>query len=208
MPRFMGREVIITEPETDADGYFAKGSASICIEAPPERQCYTAPDRYGHGQSELIFSEGNTPALLFQAESVGTSGSSLHFALLRPGNGKDLDDLFFSDMTLSNQSEHAFWSDPIISPAKIFVTADFVWGPDESHYSNHRYIISAYILRHTALLDDPYYYLQDQYMTARSYDLEKAHILSSEKPEIVARLRRLKSASRTVQTVPHTPPGH
>ena len=97
------------------------------------------------------------PALLFHAEAVGTSGSSIHFALLRPGNQKDLDDLFLSDVTLSNQSEHAFWSDPVISPAKIFVTAEFVWGPDEGHYSPHRYIISVYDLKHTELLDDPYY---------------------------------------------------
>ena len=31
--------------------------------------------------------------------------------------------------------------------------------------------------------------LEDRYMTARSYDLERAHILSSEKPEIISRLQ-------------------
>jgi hypothetical protein len=140
--------------------------------------------------------------------AVGTSGSSLHFALLRPGDRKDLDDLFISDVTLSNQSEHAFWSDPVISSAKVFVTAEFSWGPDESHYSPHRYIISAYVLKHTDLLDDPYYYLEDQYMTARSYDLEKAHILNSERPEIVARLRPLKANAKTIQPAPHPALGH
>src|SRR5665213_2136803 len=139
VPRFMGREVVITDPETDADGYVPKGSASICIEGPPQRQCYAAPDQYGHGQSEFVEAEKNMPALFFRTEADGTSGFSMHLALLKPGDRKDLDNLFFSDVALSNLSEHAFWSDAVISAAKIFVTAEYVLGPDESHYSDHRY---------------------------------------------------------------------
>ena len=137
VPRFMGREVIITEPETDEDGFVAKGSASICIEGPAQRQCYTVPDRYGHGQSEFVEPKKNMPALLFRADAVGASSVSFQFALLRPGQTKDLENLFPADITLSNQSEHAFWSDPVVSAAKFFVTADFIWGPDEAHYSPH-----------------------------------------------------------------------
>jgi hypothetical protein len=41
------------------------------------------------------------------------------------------------------------------------VTADWTSGPDESHYSPHRYIISAYALRASpSLLDGLYYYLK------------------------------------------------
>lgn len=207
VPRFMGREVIITEPETGADGYVSKGSASICIEEPPRRQCYDARDQYGYGQSELIEFERNMHALLFRADAVGASSASLQFALLRPGNQKDLDNLFTSDVTLSNQSEHAFWSDPVISAAKIFVTADFVWGPDESHYGSHRYAVSSYVLKKW-LSGDPVYGLEDRYMTARGYDYEKAHILISEKPEIIARLRRLKAGAKPTQTVPRIAPKH
>jgi hypothetical protein len=76
------------------------------------------------------------------------------------------------------------------------VTADYVFGPDEGHYGEHRYIISAYVLKPSFLLDGLYYFLDDRYMTARKYDLESnVDILSSEKQEILARLRRVKTAA-------------
>ena len=132
------------------------------------------------------------PAILFSAATGGVSGWQVHFSLLRPGMGNALDDLFLSDTSVSNQSQHAFWSDPTVSDAKIFVTAEYVWGPDESHYSDHRYIISAYVLKPSSLLDGRYYYLDDRYMTVRKYDRENADVLNSEKNEILARLRRVK----------------
>ena len=99
-------------------------------------------------------------------------------------------------MSLSNQSQHTFWKDPAISLAAIFVTGDYVIGPDESHYSEHRYIISAYVLKYTTLLDDPFYYLEDRYLTVNKYDLEKANVLVAEKREVIRRLRRIRSAAK------------
>jgi hypothetical protein len=143
------------------------------------------------------------PALLFSAATGGVSGWTIHFALLRPGTGKDLEDLFIEDMSVSNQSRHAFWHDSAISDAQIFVTADYVWGPDESHYSEHRYIISAYVLKPSSILDDSYYYLEDRYMTVQKYDLEgKADVLASEKQEILARLRKVKAGAKPQQRAP------
>ena len=44
------------------------------------------------------------------------------------------------------------------------------------------------------MLDYPTYFLDDQYMTVRQYDLEeKADVLGSEKQEIVTRVQRVKS---------------
>src|SRR4051812_48505922 len=40
-PTFMGRKVIITEPEIE-DGMFPKGPATVCLEGPPQRQCFSA----------------------------------------------------------------------------------------------------------------------------------------------------------------------
>ena len=68
-------------------------------------------------------------------------------------------------MEVSNQSQHAFWTEPAISGAPIFVTADYVWGPDESHYSEHRYTISSYSLQSSTEVDDRYYYLEDRKKT-------------------------------------------
>jgi hypothetical protein len=194
LSKFMGRELTITEPERDPDGYFPKGPASVCLEGLPQRQCYTAPEAFGNSPTVTVVQiEKDMPALLFSAASGGVSGWTIHFALLRPGTGENLQDLFMSDISVSNQSQHAFWSDSAISDAQIFVTADYVWGPDESHYSEHRYIISAYVRKPSSELDDLYYYLEDRYMTVHKYDLEgNADVLASERQEILARLRRLK----------------
>jgi len=199
----MGREVTITEPELE-DEFFPKGPASICVDGPPQRQCYTAPEGFGREPSVTLVQVGkNTPALLFSTESGGVSGFSIHFALLRPGTGKELDDLFSSDMVVSNQSQHTFWTDSAISDAPIFVTASWTYGPDEGHYGEHRYIISSYIWRPSNTVDGLYYYLEDRYMTVRKYDLDaNADILASEKQEILARLSRIKAETERQKRTP------
>ncbi len=190
LPKFLGREVTIIEPERE-DDFFPKGPATVCIEGPPQRQCYTAPKEFGNNPTvALIDLDKDTPALFFSAASGGISGIGIHFALLVPGADKELEDLFPSDIAISNQGRFAFWSDPVIAGTPIFITADFVWGPGESHYDEHRYMVSAY-LRATASDDPGTYYLQDRYMTVRKYDVDaNPDILASEKQEILARLRR------------------
>jgi hypothetical protein len=101
LPKFMGREVTVVVPETDPDGFFPKGPSSVCVEGPPQRQCYTAPEDFGRDPTaEVVQLEKNIPALLFSAASGGVSGVTIHFALLRLGTGKDLEDLFPSDMSI------------------------------------------------------------------------------------------------------------
>lgn len=145
-------------------------------------------------------------ALLFSAEAyAGGSGSTIYFSLLRPGENDRVDDFLLSGLRLSNQSQHALWTDASLSDAPIFVAADFIWGPNESHYQDHRYMISTHALR---MVDDGVYkssayYLEDQYMTVRKYDLagDKVDILAAEKPEILARLKRVKAeAERQART--------
>ena len=101
-------------------------------------------------------------------------------------------------LSVSNQSQHAFWNDPAISDAPIFATADYVWGPDEGHYGAHRYIVSVYTRNFSHDVNDFEYYLEDRYMTVREYDLDtKADVLSSEKQEALARLRRVKAERKS-----------
>jgi hypothetical protein len=194
LPRFEGRAVTVIVPETDADGFYPKGPASICVEAPPERQCYTAPKDFGRNPTVAVIElKKGEPALFFSAASGGVSGYTIHFALLRPA-GKGLENLFVSDTSVSAQSQNAFWTDASVSDATFLVTADYIWGPDESHFSRHRFIISSYVQRHSLDLEGDYYFLQDRYMTVRSYDLKPGtDILGLEKPETLARLRRIKS---------------
>jgi hypothetical protein len=188
LPKFMGRQLAIIEPEHTDDG-FPKGPAVVCLEGPPKKQCYTAPMDLGNRPTlEIVQLRNDSPALLFSAETGGVSGWSVRFALLGP----DLDNLLFAD-SVSNQNQHTFWFEPAVSDWKIFLTASFVWGPDEGHYGPHRYIISAYFP--SASADDRSYRLQDRFMTIRRYDLDdKAEILGSERSEILHRLKSVVSA--------------
>ena len=199
----MGRELTVTAPELDAE-FFPKSDTpvSLCIEGPPSRQCYTAPKEFVRfPEVTVVQLAKDTPGLLFSAATVGVSGFAVHFALLRAGQGPNLEDCFLSAISISSQSEHALWKLPAVSDAPIFATADYVQGPDESHISEHRYIISTYARRPSTLVDGLYYYLEDQYMTVRKYS-EGAHILNSEKPEILARLKRVKAAHPSPRRTP------
>jgi hypothetical protein len=203
LPKFMGREVTITEPEL-IDEFFPKGPASVCIEGPPQRQCYTAPEGFGRDPSITLIQIGkNMPSILFSADSGGVSGWAVHFALLRSGMGKDLQDLFLSAVSVSNQNQHTFWTEPTISDEPIFLTAEYSFGPDEGHYGEHRYVISAYIMRPSSVFDGMYYWLEDQYLTIRKYDLDAdADILASERQEILARLKRVKAETERQKRPP------
>lgn len=190
--KFEGRAVTVTIPKTDKEGFFPEGPSTVCIEGP--RQCYTAPEAYGiDPQVQIVELIKGKPALLFSALSGGVSGRIINFALLRPGSFGNLHEIMTMD-GVSNQSEYEFWTKPEISVAPIFVVADYEWGPDESHYSEHRFVISAYVLLRSDLLDDPIYFLDDRYMTVRKYDPDAGdHILQSERTEILSRLLKAKA---------------
>lgn len=189
-PKYLGHTITITASEME-DEFFPKGPASICVDLQPKRQCYTAPRAFGRDPAvEIVQVDRDTTAMLFSAQAGGVSGWSIHFALLQPGDGEKLENLFRPQIEVSNQSEHAIWDVLPISRAKIFVTADYIWGPGEGHYATHRYIVSSYVRFPPNELDDrSVYHLADQYMTARKYDPEKSPaILTAEKPEVLARL--------------------
>jgi len=201
LPKFMGRRITIIRPEYEGgeEGiFFPKGPASVCVEGPPRRQCYTGPKDFGNDpEARVVHLKKGVDALLFSAATGGVSGLGIHFALLRVGTERDLEDCFMKQVMLSEQSQHAFWTIPSISDALILVTADYVWGPDEAHHGEHRFIVSAYVWKRQSMLDYPTYYLDDRFMTAKKYDVDdKADVLGSEKQEILARLRRLNPEPR------------
>lgn len=203
LPKFMSHEVTIIPAKLDTETSQPLGPASVCIGGGPAPQCYRAPKDYGRDPAVEVVQLGNdSPALLFSAGSGGVSGWSVHFALLRPGTGKYLEDLL-RDVTVSNQSQHTFWNEPALSDAPIFVTADFIWGPDEGHYDSHRYVISAYTLEDPEDLGSASYYLSDRYMTVRKYNQDaNDDILGAEKAEILSRLRLVKAEADREQRPP------
>jgi hypothetical protein len=75
------------------------------------------------------------------------------------------------------------------------VKAEFIWGSDEAHYSEHRYLISAYVVKSSVVPYGTFYQLEDQFMTARKYDSQSgADLLALERSEILTRLKRVKAA--------------
>ncbi len=197
--KFMGRDVTVVDQGSEKDGFTFKGPASVCLEGAP-RQCYTMPAEFVRNpRVEVVDIEPGSPALLFSAESYGASGWLVHFALLRPGAARGLEDLFVFDASTSNQNQHAFWTESGMSDAKMFVTAEVVWGPEEAHYGPHRYVISSYLAVPAYSPVGALYYLWDRYMTVAKYDLDTDDILAAEKQEILARLARVKQASSGVR---------
>ena len=201
---FMGYKVRLTTPRLGNSG-IAEGDAKVCFERTGESQCFSFPNHEGASHApiglnpelELIQLGKLGSAVLFSAtQYAGGSGGTVHISLLRPGDEKSIDDYLLSDINLSMQSEHAFWSEPTISPTPIFITADYIWGPGEAHIGDHRYIVSAYTLRPEPILgSDPMRYaLDDRFMTIRTYQGRgEFEILVSEKAEILARLKRVKA---------------
>jgi len=212
---FMGHQVTLKKPALDDNG-FAEESAQVCFDVTSKPQCYTPQHGSGSGwgpdlpiglSPELTLMDlgQDRSALLFTVfANYGGSGSAFHYALLRPGNGKEIENLLPPDLILSEISEHAFWSDPSISDAPIFVTADFVWYFRDGHFGDHRFTISAYALEKDlpGVPDLFNYALEDRYMTVRKYPSLNADpgdsdstvgVLNSEKPEILARLKRVKA---------------
>lgn len=188
--QFHGGNVVLKEEKADNPG----PPASVCVEWPEERQCYTSPQGYGRApQAAVVQISSDLDALLFSAATSGATDYGIHFALLTKGAGRELQDLFFSTIEASNQSWHELWSRPALSSSRIFVLADYVWGPGELTHDPHRYMISTYVRKTTPAFDIAHYYLQDRYMTARKYDPEKRkEILTAERAEIYARLSRIK----------------
>jgi hypothetical protein len=88
----MGRQVTIVEPEReDPDGFFPKGPASVCVEAPPQRQCYMAPEAFGNSPTvSVVQLEKGMSALLFSADTGGISGLANSFCSPSPWDRKEL----------------------------------------------------------------------------------------------------------------------
>jgi hypothetical protein len=191
----------LTPPRDDKDdpGMSPPRPAKLCLEGPPREQCYVALDGFGWNATvKMVQLSKERTALLFSAATGGVSGWSMHLALLTPGTGKDLDDLLPVDLSLSNQSQTAFWSEPVVSGERIFVTADAFPGPGEAHYSDHRYVISTYIW------DVSGYWLADRYISARWHNgSDRTDVLGPERPTVIARLRQVVPGIRQRDVLLH-----
>jgi hypothetical protein len=205
---FEGHQVTLMRPAQNDD--LVDTPATVCFDLTSKPQCFTPKDGFYRGwesDADLVLTDlghGRSALLLSAYATSGGSGASIHLALLRPGD-VEIMNMLPSDLHLKEISGHAFVTEPSVSDAPIFVTADYVWGFGETHPEDHRFLISVYVLGN----DWDSYELEDQYMTARKYDgtfgFDKTDILDSERPEILARLKRVKAEREKAEREPQSP---
>jgi hypothetical protein len=195
---FDGQRVTVT-PGTIGRGIAATlTAAKVCLS--PSGQCFSPPASkppFGAAPTASIVQiSPNRDALLFTAiASGGGSGSATMIAVLGLETGR-LENLL-PDVSVSEQGQFAVWQEPTVSPYALIVTADYVWGGGEAHFTPHRYRISTYAMGAMAGGSEPVrYFLQDEYLTSSKHAPpdrpDSTAILDGERAEVLARLRRQK----------------
>lgn len=158
----------------DEDNFPVSGARLCTTEAKP--RCFTLAhsgegsdkgDWFYYGlraTSRRIKLDGGGSVVLFNANCCGGSGSSDRYVLLRPepdGHFKNL----LPEVIVSNQAEVEIWKLATASPMPVFVTADYLWGAMEGHYSDHFFEVQVYV--YDASTDR--YKMRHKYRTAHRY---------------------------------------
>lgn len=128
--------------------------------------------------------------VLFNANSGGGSGSSDRYVLLRFESNRQFKNLL-PEIVVTNQADVAAWDLPAVSPMPVLLTADYLWGAMEGHYSPHFFAVKIYVY-------DPQtdrYKLRHKYTTAHKYpgidNWDQApEILEKERNRIIEVLKR------------------
>jgi len=128
--------------------------------------------------------------VLFNANSGGGSGSSDRYVLLRSEPNQSFKKLL-PEITVTNQADVAAWDMPSVSPMPVFLTADYLWGAMEAHYSSHFFEVRMYVYDQVA----DRYKLRHKYQTAHKYpgidNWEQApEVLEKEKGKIMEILKK------------------
>jgi hypothetical protein len=180
----------------DPDG-IPISDAKVCLTG-AHPTCYHMPDltrgdvTYVFGldpHAEAMMAPGPVPWLLFDATySALGSGSLTQYAILR-SEGTYLVDVL-SGVALTNVSDHAIWHEPKFSPFPLVVSADFVWGKNETHFGRHSHTVE--VRRYDP--DEHEYFRILTYRTSRKYaggDSAPIRVLAPERAEILRRLGHL-----------------
>lgn len=181
-----------TDPGEFAD-CFPKAPARICLGDTGEDRCYALPT-----DKDYIFGLGPKaePAgrfkgqelILFSATFSGCgSGTLTSYALLMRKDGEFVN--LLPKMELTNQSELRLWSLPSISNLPVVMTADFIWGSGETHFSTHRYVVRTYVFSAAT----GKYAEKLHYITHKKYpgldEADDIKVLDAERSAIMDRLR-------------------
>jgi len=145
---------------------------------------------YGlRAKTQRLKLDGGGSLVLFNANCGGGSGSSDRYVLLRSEPDQSFKNLL-PEIVVTNQADVAAWNLPTVSPMPVFLTADYLWGAMEGHYSSHFFEVRIYVY-------DPAmerYKLRHKYYTRHRYpgidNWEQApEVLEKERGRIIEALR-------------------
>lgn len=173
----------------------APAPAKLCAYATPSGvtvDCFEARSSgrafFGQPKFEIVPFAGSEKAVLFTARySAGGSGSSNLWVILTFGRDHKWKNLL-PNLTLSEQSDHLFWSSGDISTFGLFTVADYVFQKGETHFGAHRYRIRTFEFcrsKHS-------YVLADEFVTKDKYPgLDEADTIRVIKPNLSRIQKRL-----------------
>jgi hypothetical protein len=183
---------------TDTDGFPTSGAKlcllnarGTCFQMPSHKEEASGSVTYEFGldpMAEKHLLKGGGSFVLFSSQfSGGGSGTLDSLAILRfEGDGKIVNLLPFGGVT--NQSDRTMWQIASVSNFPILLTADFYWMEGETHFSKHRYTVTAY--RFDPGLDR--YVKALSYRTSKKYpgldEVDRVDVLNTERAQILQRL--------------------
>jgi hypothetical protein len=140
-------------------------------------------------KSQRLKLNGGGALVLFNANCCGGSGSSDRYVLLRSEPDRSFKNLL-PETIVTNQADVAAWDLPAVSPMPVFLTADYLWGAMEAHYSAHFFEVRMYV--YDPVADS--YKLRHKYRTDHKYPgidnwEQAAEVLEKERGRIIQLLR-------------------
>jgi hypothetical protein len=144
---------------------------------------------YGlRAKSKRLKLDGGGSVVLFNANCGGGSGSADRYVLLRSEQDQQFKNLL-PEIIVTNQADVATWDLPTVSAMPVFLTADYLWGAMEGHYSSHFFEVRMYV--YDAVADR--YKLRHKYQTAHKYPgidnwEEAPEVLEKERGRIIEML--------------------
>ncbi len=198
LPPLRSQHITFSQPALDPFSGLPTSAVTICLESKGEQQCFSPPTQgpaFGlNPKAKLVQLGLGKEAILYTVEaSGGGSGTAIFISLLQNSSlhasSPDLENLL-PKVILTEQSQYQFWSEPVISKTKLFITANYVWNHGETHFSRHRFRISSYLFEQ----QNGFYELRDEYITAKKYpsldEVDRVKVLEAERSQILLRLRR------------------
>jgi len=189
---YMGHKLEVFSGEILPDGGTGVNPARLCFESSEE--CIFTPEHYGlDPKAEVIDLGADRTAILFSAvASGGGSGQTRTLLVLV----LDVINNGFVDLSpaiqVSEQGEYAIWHDRTLPSGVLFVTADYIWGEGERHFSDHRFRVRSYVLETTDDAESIRLALRDEYETANRYPnldrVNAVNVLDPERQTIIGRL--------------------